>query len=352
MLKARIKSALTSPAVKKLLYRSGALDRFHRRRNKHALTVVMYHRVIAPTDPRFATCDPEYSLSAPLFEDTLRFFRKHYHVISMDQLLAAADGRGRLPERPLLITFDDGWADNHHFCTQALERAGLPATLFVVSDAVDTAAPFWQEKLVIAWRRGALTVEQCRALWRDAGGEPIKAPPFSIDRDDLEPLRGLIARLELLDHHARDALLAPLAGVFDDGVRHMIDGDELRAMAAGPFTIGGHGKTHTPLLRAEDPDHELSACRAALAERLGAPPSTMSFPHGSHSPALVDAAHRAGYHLVFTSVSELAPTTGRLASCLPRVGFTEDGITDDRGAFAPEELALLLFRKPISAPAS
>ncbi|MBN1611288.1 MAG: polysaccharide deacetylase family protein [Polyangiaceae bacterium] len=350
MSNAKLRSLLKSPLVKRGLYRSGLLDHFHHQRNRQTLTVVVFHRVIAPSDPRFSTCDPEYTLSTPIFEECLRFFCRHYNPVSMAELLDAADGLGRLPERALHVTFDDGWSDNEEFGLESLSRAGLPATLFVVSDAVDRAEPFWQERLVGAWRRGMLSTEQCRRLWHGAGGADGELE-LGTDRGTLEPLRAIISRLQLLDEETRGSLLAELGAALDDGVRHMVSGDQLRAMVGATFTIGSHGKTHTPLLLTADPEDELRVSRSALASRLGQPPVALSFPHGSFSPQLVGAAHRTGYRLVFTSSPELASTVGRLARCLPRIGITADGVTDDRGAFAPEKTALLLFRKPISFPA-
>jgi peptidoglycan/xylan/chitin deacetylase (PgdA/CDA1 family) len=41
-----------------------------------------------------------------------------------------------LPARPLLITFDDGWADNEEFALRALRERNLPAVVFVVAAGV------------------------------------------------------------------------------------------------------------------------------------------------------------------------------------------------------------------------
>jgi hypothetical protein len=45
-------------------------------------------------------------------------------------------------------------------------------------------------------------------------------------------------------------------------------------------------------------------------------------------------------------VPELPPAAGAGPAVLGRVGFTGETITDERGRFAPERLALHLFRKP------
>src|SRR5690606_15174773 len=106
-------SAMAADLVKRALYRSGLLGLYHRLRNRRALTVIMFHRVLTQQDPRWASCDPDYTLEAGLLERCLEFFRRHYNVVSSDDVLAARRDGTPLPDRALLITFDDGWADNH-----------------------------------------------------------------------------------------------------------------------------------------------------------------------------------------------------------------------------------------------
>jgi peptidoglycan/xylan/chitin deacetylase (PgdA/CDA1 family) len=224
----------------------------------------------------------------------------------------------------------------------------MPALIFVVADVVGRREPFFQERLVGAWRAGRLDARHAANLWRDAGGGPARVPTFA-GRDDLEPLRQLIALLEALAPGERDRVLGGLGPAMDDGVCHMATADQLRTLAGQGVAIGAHGKTHTPLTRAEDLDAELAGARAALAGHVGAPPSAMSCPHGAHDAGIVEAAHAAGYELVFTSVPVLPPAGGIGPAAVGRVGFTGEAITDSQGRFAPEPLALHLFRKPHAA---
>ena len=122
----------------------------------------MFHRVLDPADPRWNSCDPDYTLPVDLFIHSLEFFRRHYNVVSMEDVLAARHGRKRLPPRPLLITFDDGWADNADFALPQLHERALPALMFVVADAVGARQPFYQERIFSAWRRGTLQMSTLR----------------------------------------------------------------------------------------------------------------------------------------------------------------------------------------------
>jgi len=70
-----------------------------------------------------------------------RDFREHMHIlaqrgftgISLSTLLDSWDGRGTLPPRPVVITFDDGFANVLEHAAPLLSELGFRATIFVVS---------------------------------------------------------------------------------------------------------------------------------------------------------------------------------------------------------------------------
>lgn len=338
-----IERAMLKDLSKKLFYASGLLGLYHRLRNADSLTVVMFHRTLSQDDPRWQTCDPDYTLATPWLAASLAFFKKHYHVVSLAQVLASRRNGTPLPPRALLITFDDGWADNADYALPVLQQAGLPALLFVVADAVGTRQPFFQERLIAAWRRKVIRVAQVADAM-----QPHLADGWRPAGEGLRDLREVIARLESLPTDTRNAVLAPFLQALDDGLRHMVDVAELQKLEAGGVALGLHGKTHAPMRKAEDLDAELSGARAELARHLGQPgpnAESMSFPHGSYDDAIAQQAHAAGYELIFTSVPVLNPAKHGVGWLLGRTGFETDTVVDRRGNFRPDLLALYLFRK-------
>jgi peptidoglycan/xylan/chitin deacetylase (PgdA/CDA1 family) len=342
--------------AKSALYRTGPLTAFHRLRNRRALTVIMFHRVLARGDRRWAYCDPEYTIADDLFAACLAFFMANYHVVSLDDVIAPGV---HLPDHPLLVTFDDGWADHEQVALPILANLGLPAVVFVAADSVDAPepTPFWEIRLLHAFRRGAVDRAQLAQLWyatlpTATDGAPPRGggdPPAFARLDDV---RALIERLVALDPERVPALLAPLAGALaTPGDRHMLTADELANLTRHRIAIGGHGARHRPLARVADAAADLARSQADLARRLGAPVPTMSFPHGSYDRATVAAAHAAGFRTLFTSDPVLTPV--RKGAALPqvvgRIGFDPAGVVDARGRFAPELLAHKLWRAPVVA---
>jgi peptidoglycan/xylan/chitin deacetylase (PgdA/CDA1 family) len=97
----------------------------------------MYHRVV----PRVTEPDPFGNcISVQSFKSHLGWLRRlGYASVTLDSVVAVAadpERRRELPRRPLVITFDDGYRDNHDYAWPILAEYGFSATIFVVSGAI------------------------------------------------------------------------------------------------------------------------------------------------------------------------------------------------------------------------
>lgn len=329
--------------AKRAALRSGALSALHRARNARTLTVVTFHRVLGAGDERLADADPRYTIDAALFEQCLQVLARAYNVVSEQDVLAARAGGRPLPHHALLVTLDDGWADNADYAGPILRRLGLPALLFVTGDILGRELPFWPEQIVGAARSGRLGAEELRRLAADAGAQPpAVAEPLVLARTAIDALTAMPA-------DRRSALLEQWPAL-TQGVRGPVwaSPDRLRDLRADGVAIGAHGRRHEPLAGHPDLDRELREPRERLAEALGEVPATMSFPHGSVDEAARRAARAAGYDLLFTSETVLNTLDDGVpgSDVIGRVGLYEDDITRDDGQLAPELLLLWLIRRP------
>jgi peptidoglycan/xylan/chitin deacetylase (PgdA/CDA1 family) len=113
------------------------------------ITILIYHCVGAGTGS-------EVDLDPAMFERQLEHLAEHHRVLSLDDAVAeltagTSDGWAAAPSDPagdvdrdraderrgVVITFDDGTADFTEIVVPALDRHGLPATLFVATHYVD-----------------------------------------------------------------------------------------------------------------------------------------------------------------------------------------------------------------------
>src|SRR5436190_24399210 len=79
------------------------------------LTVLVYHRVADVHSPDFRYFRPNVSASPDLFRQQMAFVARHFNVIDLALLRESILHDCRLPPRPLLVTFDDGYVDNYTY---------------------------------------------------------------------------------------------------------------------------------------------------------------------------------------------------------------------------------------------
>jgi peptidoglycan/xylan/chitin deacetylase (PgdA/CDA1 family) len=95
------------------------------------LPILMYHHL---------ECGPitaEFSLPAEVFTRQLDWLeRRGYTTLSFDGLFAILDGSRPRPQRPVIITFDDGYESFAELAVPALLERGMTATVFVVAGEV------------------------------------------------------------------------------------------------------------------------------------------------------------------------------------------------------------------------
>src|SRR5207248_4759390 len=95
-----------------------------------AVPVLMYHEIApaAATTSRLAVPPEEFAAQLGLLHE------HGFTTVTAGTLAAAlADGGHGLPDRPIVLTFDDGFADFHAAALPVLSRYGFTATLFVTT---------------------------------------------------------------------------------------------------------------------------------------------------------------------------------------------------------------------------
>jgi peptidoglycan/xylan/chitin deacetylase (PgdA/CDA1 family) len=85
-----------------------------------------------------------HDIAPDLAEQVFGYLAKTYHVIALDDYLAArrAGDASRLPDKALIITLDDGHIRNHTLLP-VLENLNLPVTIFLCAGIVDTNRHYW-----------------------------------------------------------------------------------------------------------------------------------------------------------------------------------------------------------------
>lgn len=125
-----------------------------RARGENRTTILLYHRVSDHFSDKVTT-------GVERFTRHLEVLKRNYDVLDMEQWLAE---RGKPRRRPaVLITFDDGYVDNH-LAARLCRRAGVPCTFFVCTGIVGTDSPFLHDLQRLGVRLPALSWDHLREM--------------------------------------------------------------------------------------------------------------------------------------------------------------------------------------------
>lgn len=90
-------------------------------------TVVMYHYVRDLKNSRYPGikgCDIE------LFKEQILFLKKHYRFVTVEEVLNAYYSNGKLPDKAVLLTFDDAYKDHFEYAFPILEHEKVQGAFF------------------------------------------------------------------------------------------------------------------------------------------------------------------------------------------------------------------------------
>lgn len=310
--------------LKSALLRSPMPDWIIRRRAARHVTTLAYHRIgpIPAVDNPFD--DAVVSATAEELRRELRYFRQRFDVVSVEELAAGLDDRRLLPARPAIITFDDGYADNHEIAWPILRDEGVKACFFLCTALVGTRRlPWWD---VVAC---CLKHARTRPLASPFGADD---PPYlRADEAPAVASRRWLEHLKVLPWHVAEQHIERL--VAESGVDagdHLdrplfMSWEAARELAADGMEIGAHTRTHPILGQIEDPAvlrDEIAGSRADLARRFGVAPMAFAYPVGSEiamSAQADEAIREAGFRISFSHRHGLALRGRRSPFRVPRI---------------------------------
>ncbi len=97
------------------------------------LPVIMYHHISAKSSAL-----GKYVISPEQFREDLVYLKEQgYTTVSAKQLMDYVSGNGTLPEKPVLITFDDGYASFYAYAFPVLKELNMHAVFSIIGTHTD-----------------------------------------------------------------------------------------------------------------------------------------------------------------------------------------------------------------------
>ena len=302
------------------------------------LTVVMYHYVRPLECSRFPAIK---GLDLPLFREQVQWLCRHYRPVALAEVVAAAAAEVELPQRPVLLTFDDGYADHYQYVLPILSEYRISGAFYPPTAAVFDRRVLDVNKIhfLLASVAPAQILEEMERRVEASPGLPpaevYRGRHMSASRLDTPEVAYLKRMLQFgLPESVRTPIISDLFARF---VSHdeaafaeelYVTVEQLKLMRSLGMEIGSHGDRHSRLdsltreEQAEDIDRSFR-----LFDALGLPRTGFSFcyPYGAYNTETLDLLRQRGCAGAVTTRVELARLdTGSLlevprldTNCLP-----------------------------------
>jgi peptidoglycan/xylan/chitin deacetylase (PgdA/CDA1 family) len=222
------------------------------------------------------------------FKSHVEFFAANYNIIDLDTLLS-----GKLPERPLLITFDDTFESVFDAIREFLVPRKLPCVVFLNPLLLDGPDSISLDR-AIAFAANVMGLQKlCEAL-----GEPQHPDILSLVR---KVRNGLSAskRQEL-----RRRILTTLVDPSKSRGAHLVKPDDLKRFSDYRIEIGNHSATHVQCRSLENAEMhaELVLSREHLERLSGQKVRSFAVPYGSEdclTPPILKTLRESGHKAIF-----------------------------------------------------
>jgi len=223
--------------------------------------VLVYH------DIRDAPSMDEYVVTSRMFREQMAYLKQQgYQPVSLRRFAEAAAGKATLPQKAVVLSFDDGLASFRDIAMPILEEYGYPAVLSVVTGWADG------RRVPAEYRGRLLTWEQLRAVGRS-------------------PLVEILSHSDSLHH---GILANPQGNLTPAVITRRYDAAHRRYETEKDFR---------QRVRAD-----LARSTQRLHAELGRSPPGIAWPYGFHDQVLAEEATALGLHHQLTLADEPART--------------------------------------------
>lgn len=276
-----------------------------------------------------------------LFSLQLRYLKDHFRIVSVKDAVRMIS-EGTVTTRCCAVTFDDGYRDNFEIAAPLLAEHGVPATIFVTYDAINTGQFGWG-----AFDRTILNFPAAKLDLSDWG---LGAYPLGSQAHREQAVVALHRLLKQQSDSVKRDVVGHVVSTYGGNVaveRVMMSWDEVMQLAKNDlFTIGAHTVSHPILSRVSHDQavHEIADCKQLLEANIGQPIDFFAYPNGGKEDIgneIISIVKKTGYDAAFTTISGLN-VYGDDVFSLKRIDVTMNISADSKNIFSPDMFAFYI----------
>lgn len=292
------------------------------------LYISMYHYTRDIKNSRYPAIK---GLEVKDFKRQLDFFEENFNIITMEVVTEAVLKGRKLPEKALLLTFDDGYTDNYTVALPLLVERGLQGSFFVPAKPLVDGGLLEVNKIHFTLAKGdekdivrdildySLKIkeklrERLNMADRDISEELYKKYAVSNGRDTLDTSFIKKTLQEVLPAENRTEIIDILFDKYVEVSEEVLANElyvnktQLKVMKKLGMFIGLHGyeHNHLALLTEEEQKKDLEKSLSAMREFIDEDAWVMNYPYGSYNETTLRLIKSRGAVLGLTTKRGIA----------------------------------------------
>lgn len=313
------------------------------------VTVVMYHYVRDLNATRFPKLN---GLDIQDFRRQLDYFQHHYHFITIQDMIACMEGAEKLPDKAILLTFDDGYIDHFINVFPMLDERGIQGCFYPSAQSIVERCVLDVNKihLIIASQNndGNLLADCLKEEFcSQSNAFNVRSYDYYLKKyakknqyDSKEIIFfkrmlqvGLPAALRKI---IIDRLLEKCVGVDETVLASELymNEEQIKCMVRNGMHFGCHGFTHQWLNSLEPMEQEQEIVRSlSFLANVGVDTSSwsMTYPSGVYDASLIQIIQEKGCKIAFTVESGVGNCDNAERWYTPRLDTTVFRKTVEKG---------------------
>tara|TARA_B110000008_G_C16977428_1_gene566509 strand:+ start:2852 stop:3835 length:984 start_codon:yes stop_codon:yes gene_type:complete len=300
------------------------------------LTIVMYHYVRDLKNSKYPRIK---GLDINLFVEQINYLRKHYNIISIEEVIYSIDNQSKLPNKSAILTFDDAYSDHYKNVFPILDKYKLQGSFYTPSKAISENTVLDVNKIhfvLAAAKNSQEIVNDLRKLVKsnkkEYGLEEFDyyykklALADRMDKKNIIFIKRLL-QLELVEElrlKIVNTLFEKYIGMSENAFSRELymSEEQLKHLLRNGHHIGNHGYNHYwwNSLNKEEMNKELELSINFL-ENLGVDMDnwTACYPYGSYDDQSIKMLKERGCKLAFTTEVGIASTNNNKRFLMPRI---------------------------------
>lgn len=259
------------------------------------LLILLYHRVLEKTDPLRL-----YDIEKFTFDWHMQLLSEYFNPLSLSDAIEYME-KGNIPPKSVVVTFDDGYADNCEIALPILKKWGVPATVFVATDYLNGGI-MWNDAIIESVRQYKKN---------DFDLSSIGLGKYSLDnaRSRYSVTLEILAMVKYFPNDERANAIEYIVNMTQSELPEnlMMTTDQLKYLRKSGVDIGGHTCSHPILanISKEQSIQEIVMNKKILEEIVGYKVKLFAYPNGKstidYTADHVDIVKSCGYAAAVTT---------------------------------------------------